>query len=454
MARSRSITSNLSRLLAAVESPVYVLDERRAILYANSAVQVWLGIDPKQLVGTRCDYSSSADSPLPVAIAQSLCPPPEVFQGRTAVGAISCPTAGGSISRRQVQFVPLWDEFEACAGVIAVVAAAESTDDPAALKDDVQPTAQRLHEQLQAIRRRESGRYQLDRLIGSSPAICRAREQVLLATGSRSPTLIIGPPGSGREHTARTIHYAGQQPAPALLPLACPLLDPELLQTTLVAFVRRVEGGSAAGRLLLLDVDGLSRESQVELAGFMNLPDFRLSILATARRSLLQLSQEDAFRHDLAHALSTLVIDIPPLAQRPEDIPLLAQMVLEEHNASGGHQLAGFSGEALDRLCEYSWPENIDELHDIVREACAQAEGDHVTVNDLPVKLHVAAHAAAYPPRNEEKIDLDEFLADVERQLIERALQRSKGNKTKAASLLGITRARLHRRLAQLGMEE
>ena len=113
-----------------------------------------------------------------------------------------------------------------------------------------------------------------------------------------------------------------------------------------------------------------------------------------------------------------------------------------------------FSPEALDRLDGYGWPGNVDELAQMVAEAHERAEGVEIQVDELPERIRLAADAAAHPHRAEETIVLDEFLGRIERELIRRALARAKGNKTRAAKLLGMTRPRLYRRLVHLGLDE
>jgi DNA-binding NtrC family response regulator len=199
-------------------------------------------------------------------------------------------------------------------------------------------------------------------------------------------------------------------------------------------------------------VDELAPDAQAVLADALDIVEFDLRALGTARTGLLQLAGEGRFRMDLACALSTLVIDLPPLGERQQDIPLLAQFFLEETNAAGGRQLSGFTPEAMDQLVSYPWPGNADEMAGLVREACRRAKGALVTAADLPEQIRWTAQAAAHLQRPEETIVLDEFLVKIEAELISRALRRAQGNKAKAARLLGVSRARLHRRVAQLGL--
>jgi DNA-binding NtrC family response regulator len=233
-------------------------------------------------------------------------------------------------------------------------------------------------------------------------------------------------------------------------------LDADLLRSALAALVARrasSENGSR-GSVLLGDVDQASPEAQADLARLLHARLFPLRLLATSRRPLSEMAGEGAYREDLAAILSTLVIVLPPLAKRRGDLPLLVQLFLEEASASTGKQLAGFTAEAMDWLAAYTWPGNLDELIQVVRESHQRAEGTEIGADDLPQQIRLALRASARPRRPEETIELDEFLRRVERELVGRAMARAKGNKTKAARLLGMTRPRLYRRLVQLGLEE
>src|SRR5690606_34972716 len=134
------------------------------------------------------------------------------------------------------------------------------------------------------------------------------------------------------------------------------------------------------------------------------------------------------------------------------DLPLLAQAMVEEFNAAGRKQLSGIRSEALERLAQYPWPGDLEQLHSVVHEACAAAVGPQVTLADLPRWMWAVEGAALRPRRVDESIELDTFLAEIERELLQRALARSRGNKSKAAKLLGISRPRLLRRMEQLGL--
>jgi DNA-binding NtrC family response regulator len=439
-------------LFAAARSPIYVLDGQRRIVYCNPACRDLLGLESESLIGQRCDYQTTAPGVAAPDVVASLCPPPEVFSETALRTELKLLRADGSLLDRRVHFHALAGDASECLAVVAIISEADS--DAAAHSE-----AAELHRRLWALRREVLPVCQVDELIGSSPPIERARQLVEVAVRGQVRTLIYGPAGSGREHVARLLH---QRSCPdlfgQLVPLCCPLLDAELLQSTIAGLVRQfgVSDGQSEPQdaqrtrvptLLLLEVDQLNDEAQAELAGLLALPTFELCAISTSEHSLTALSDRGAFREDLAFALSTIMIELPPLCRRREDIPLLCQHFLEKTNAQGDHQLSGFSPEALDELAGYEWPENIDELSEVVELACRAAKGPVVEAEDLPRQIHWAATAAAHPPKPDEPIDLDAFLAGIEKELMVRALRRSKGNKTRAARLLGVNRARFHRRL-------
>jgi DNA-binding NtrC family response regulator len=279
-----------------------------------------------------------------------------------------------------------------------------------------------------------------------------ARRQIELAANGRNSVLLVGPSGSGRRHLASTIHYAS--PSGALMPLDCPLLEGDLLETIQAAFLREKLLGEPPGTLLLHRVDEISVEVQMELAAVLLRRPSTWRVLATAAEPLIELAKRGKFRGDLAAALSTVTIELPSLRSRMEDLPLLAQAFVEECNARGTKQLAGFTSAALDLLHSHIWPGNLDELAEVVAEAHQRAAAREIDVGDLPERLRLANQAAAYPRRVDETIVLDDYLARIERELIRRALARAKGNKARAARLLGTTRPKLYRRMVQLGLEE
>jgi DNA-binding NtrC family response regulator len=453
MARARTKASELARLLNAAAQPVYVIDGEHTIVFCNRACLEWIGRDADEMEGLRATYHTPVEETGPETAAAGLCPPPPALSEGQAAGTLEVPLADGRISRRRARFVAIGGFSRATGGLIVLVDAEELSE---TAEEHGASESIRLHERLAQFRRSMKNRYKVDRLLGESPVVRRVRAQIELAAASRASVLVVGPPGSGRQHVAAAIHYGGQR-AGSMIPLACGVLGAELVQSTIGALASRKwsDEHAAPTTLVLNGADGLPREVQKEAAALFD-KSFPLRLIATAVEPLDELVRRGEFRGDLAAVLSTIAIELPPLAERREDVPLLAQMFVEEANAqsASGKQLAGFSPEALDRLDAYAWPGNVDELAQMVAEAHERAEGPEITPVDLPERIRLAAAAATHPHRAEETIALDEFLGRIERELIERALGRAKGNKTKAARLLGLTRPRLYRRLVQLGMEE
>jgi DNA-binding NtrC family response regulator len=455
MSRSRSTAAELGRLLDDAHLPIYVVDDLRRIVYCNPACAAWIGAKAAALVDQRCAYHSPSETDGLAALVAGLCPPPKVFCGQPQDALVSCQRPPGGQVFRRGHFWPLAAGHDESAPVIAVLDAVDCP--PPAETSEGTATAMTsdddLHAKVRRFRQSVAGRYRAEGLIGVCPTIVRARAQLELAAGSRVNVLISGPAGAGKTHVARTIHYSGSDPG-GLVPLDCAVLESELLRAQLRALRRK--GGvskTAASTLHLVSVDMMPAEVQVELADMLRADTLPMRICATSPRLLTALADEGHFSRSLACALSTIVIELPPLCQRSDDVPLLAQLFLEEANAASVKQVGGFSPEALDALAAYAWPGNVDELASLMREAHERATGAEVNVKDLPKRIHLAADAAARPPRVDEPIVLEQFLARVERELIIRALRRAKGNKSWAARLLGLTRPRLYRRLVQLGLE-
>ncbi|HUY31897.1 MAG TPA: helix-turn-helix domain-containing protein [Pirellulales bacterium] len=457
MPSPRASINTLAKLLDSLTEPVYVLDEERRIVYCNQACREWTCCAAEDLLGQECRYHSRPETTGAAAVAAALCPPLEVFQGQKASATIVLPAGDAPAAaaeraeraERHVEFVPLARGPAQVAGVMAFVQ--QATTNAAGDKTAPGASAAELHAHIQRFRRWFAPRYHVDRLLGDSPAMRRVRAQVCAASAGAASVLVLGPKGGGRQHVARAIHYAaGPAASGSLVPLACTLLDVDLLGETVRALRRpKTPAPQGAATLLLDDADELPEAAQVELARLLAPADLPFRIIATAREPL---ATREGFRHDLACRLSTIVIDLPPLAARPGDMPLLAQAFLEQANAQGEKQVSGLTTAALERLAAYDWPGDLDELEAMVRESHARAERTVVGPRDLPSRLELAADAAAYARKPEETIVLDEFMAAIEQELIERAMKRAKRNKAKAAQLLGMTRPRLYRRLVQLGL--
>jgi len=453
MPRPKSSTDRLSQLADATEQPIYAIDERQRIVFINAACAAWLGVAAEKLLGQECRYHSRADVASGERITAALCPPPHALAGQRMTGEILAASADPAESRH-AEFIPLSGPDGKPAGVMVFVDDGVGSGARRIGRAPNPAEPEDLHLRLQRIRSRRANRYQIDRLLGSSPAIRQARAQAGLAAMSDVSVLIIGPPGSGRQHMARTIHYQQWGDRDALLiPLACSLLGADLLRSAIAALGQTDElaGAPARGTLLLSNVDALPVELHRELGECLQ-GDFPLRVMATAQRRLDELVESGRYDTELAAVLSTLVVDMPALAGRIDDLALLAQAALEDENSAGAKQLQGFSHAALDRLAAFHWPGNMDELYQVIQQSHRQAAGPLIEEADLPHRIRVGPEGAV--KTKETTIVLDDFLNRIEIELIERAMKRAKGNKARAARLLGLTRPRLYRRLRQLGLAD
>jgi DNA-binding NtrC family response regulator len=451
MARSRSHVLALARLLDDSGAALYAVDDRRELVYISDALATWLGFEVDELLGGVCNYTSSSERTIEAARA-ALCPPPDVLAGARRTSLIQWPVASGEIQARPVEFTPLPGADGVTAGVLAIVAGA---DQEHAQSSDYHPHGiDQLHQLVSQHRRELASRFTVDHLIGASPAIARVRSQVLLASSAKTNVLIVGAEGAGKQHVAKTIHYrrGGERPG-TLLPLDCAALDPELLVSSLTAAIKSPGVKLQPPATILLNhIDRVSSEAQRELVTLLKAAASLASLTATSTRPLEPLVAEGLVRRDLACLLGTMVLELPRLADRLDDLPLLAQAFVEQINAEGRKQVAGMSPETVDLLAVHPWRRNLSELAEVVRQAHAAAASHLIAPLDLPKQIRLTADAQQHSRRAEETIELPAFLAQIERELIDRALARSKGNKSRAAHLLGLTRPRLYRRMVQLGM--
>src|SRR3989304_2072228 len=250
----------LARLLNAATQPVYVLDDELTIVFLNQACVNWLGPKATDLPETKGRYHAPTDNSTPEMIAAGLCPPPGVISGRETSATISYYSEDGRLCQRQAWFCPLGSPPGDLIGVVAVI---DAVDLPEAfsqsdLPSTVEPQNVHLHEAIRRFRQEAAGRFSADRLVGNSPAMRLARRQVELAASSRSSVLLIGPPGSGRQHLAAAIHYASpldlaaESPASGLIPLDCSVLATDLIQSTIAALARANISGEKARQTTLL----------------------------------------------------------------------------------------------------------------------------------------------------------------------------------------------------------
>jgi len=481
--------ASLTTLLGKAERAVYVIDAKGRFAFGNAALSELLGMHAEELVGLPCRYLAEPDPDPRQALVDALAPAPMLDS--TTVGNVALPgrvggSEGGDRRGFRVQFHHLGDEMQTPTAVLAVVLGPAGTPPR---EEKSPPPGETLRDPIaldsliRRIHRVEQARFPLARWQGMSAAARRLREQIKIAAYAAAPVLICGAVGETRRRLALTVHYlsakrqlsagrsrggAEQSPAeaalrPTLLPLSAAFLDAERLQSAVTGFLQRL-GGELTGDVLVTGIEELSESAQTELLGLMDLPGLSLRVLATTEAN--DSAALAGLKPDLLERLRTLVIDIPPLAARCEDIPLFAQDILQryaaerlaerdrgrmpEDEAEAPRQWAGFAAAAMDRLIRYRWPGDVPELEEAIAAACERSRGPVIQPEDLPSTLTHAEEAARHPPPEIEIAPLKETLERVEAKLIAEALAATGGNKAEAARRLEVSRGHLVRRCEQL----
>ena len=464
MAQPKPITRTIARIVERSDNPVYFVNLDHQIVFANQATAQWAGLTVDELRAAPISQSGDFENDSVARRRQGLAPPAELLADEPANNRASqqsfqiwkTVTEAGSQQSPTTLFCSAFARLIYENGVpTGVLVFAEPTT--AATDAVAAPADGSTLRTILAKSRNQLGQFfSLESLVGESPFAYRVRQQVILARQAKTSVLITGPAGSGKEHLGRVLFDACyDDEGPALTPVHCSIADPKLIQQAISdakEFDHRHR--SAEIVLLLMDVDQLSPSAQQELVGFLKQPGFPVRTFATAQESLLDLAAQQTFLPSLAFQLSPLVIPLVPLVDRRQDIPVLAQALLESNNQKRQRKRSKFSDKAIEALVEFDWPANLSQLRSVVEAASDHCEGSVVTENDLPEQFHQAVSAMRIGKPVVDAIDLETYLASIEKQLVVRAIQQAKGNKTQAAKQLNISRPKLLRRLQLFELDE
>ncbi len=326
----------------------------------------------------------------------------------------------------------------------------------------------RMQRQNQALRRASTQVGGSQELVGYSPLVVALRQIIAKVAPSDTTVLIRGESGTGKELVARSIHRASARSGGSFVAVNCAAIAESLLESELFGYRRGAFTGAdsdheglfeaAQGGSLFLDEIGeaglnvqakllrVLEERKMNRVGDPREREVDVRVIAATNRSLEQAIAAGSFRQDLYYRLLVFPVDVPPLRERTEDLPSLA-----EHFLAGlGHRPTKLPGTTLKRLRAYSWPGNVRELRNVLERA-------HILAGDGPLAdAHVILEVGQPPAVGgvPESLPADLDLANNERRLIRAALQRAEGNKSLAAKMLGITRRTLYSRLKLLGMTE
>jgi transcriptional regulator with GAF, ATPase, and Fis domain len=321
--------------------------------------------------------------------------------------------------------------------------------------------------QLAQARDESQTRYAYDAIVGRSEPMQELLRVVDRVTPVDVPVLLVGESGTGKELIARAIHENGPRSARPFVGENCGAVPEPLLESTLFGHVRGAFTGAVATRAGLFEVaDGgtlfldeigemplamqtkllrVLQDGEVRPVGSEKARKVNVRIVAATHRDLSAMAQEGLFREDLLYRLSVIVLRVPPLRERRDDIPLLVASFLDRHG--GGQGQVRISRAALDRLVAYPWPGNVRQLENEVRRAIVLSDG-RIEEEHLSPALQESARASV----KSHGLDLRSRIDALEVDLLREALRKTQGNQTKAAALLGVSRYGLQKMIKRLNV--
>src|SRR5438876_1814772 len=309
----------------------------------------------------------------------------------------------------------------------------------------------------------------VNELVGSSPAMQRIKDVIGKVAVTDSPVLIEGESGTGKELVAAAIHRLSSRAKGPFIPVNCSAIPRDLLESEFFGHVRGAFSGAVAdalglfrganeGTIFLDEIAELPPALQVKLLRVLQEMQVRpvgstkafpvdVRVIAATNRDLERAMTEGSFRQDLFYRLNVVRVTLPPLRERREDIPSLINHFLRRFNKRFHRDVRGVAPEALAALTAYTFPGNVRELENLIERAFAMGAREQIALNDLPSLSKTPMTST--PVTSPESVPA---LADVERELILKALAVFKDDKEAAARALGISRRTIYRRLKEYGV--
>jgi two-component system, NtrC family, response regulator AtoC len=331
----------------------------------------------------------------------------------------------------------------------------------------------RLRREVRALRATQAQPYSPDRMVGQSPAVLAVKALLRkIAASPASTVLLTGESGTGKDLAAKVLHYNSGRASKPFMNITCSALPDALLESELFGHERGAFTGAdrqkrgllemADGGTVFLDEIGeMVPGLQAKLLRFLEEKTFKrvggssdirvdVRVVAATSRHLQEEVRQGRFREDLFYRLNVLPIPLPPLRERREDIPLLVAFYLDAYNAEFKKRVRGVNDEAMRALQCYGWPGNIRELRNAIERALLLAEGDTLTVADIPLGIGGTVRVGDGLELPAGGIDLEQL----ERSLVVQALERTGWNQTKAAALLGVNRDQIRYRIEKFHLEK
>jgi DNA-binding NtrC family response regulator len=338
--------------------------------------------------------------------------------------------------------------------------------------------SQAMRQEIQRLRSQQDRDHEF--IVGNSKQMLDIMRLVERLAPSKASVLIQGESGTGKEVVAQAIHRMSPRGKKGFVPINCAAIPDTLMETELFGYeagaftdARRQKRGliemADGGTLFLDEISTLKLELQAKLLRIFETESVRrvggmkdihvdLRVIAATNRDLREAIQEKAFREDLYYRLSVVVIDIPPLRERIEDIDRFVAAFIAQFNRIRATNLKGISADALRLMRQYEWPGNVRELRNVIERAMILCSGDVIKVADLPAEIvskepgiAFASNVVAIPPVSS-GVDMKATVAGIEKRMIKEALAQTQGNKSQAARLLGISRDVLNYSIQKYGL--
>ncbi len=333
----------------------------------------------------------------------------------------------------------------------------------------------RLKSENRNLQRQLRSRHKFDSIIGKSVSLGRTLALVEKVADTESTVLVTGESGTGKELVARALHYNSRRANRRLVTVNCGAIPEELLESELFGHVKGAftnalkhrEGRFAVahgGTIFLDEIGDMSPNLQVKLLRVLQERTFEpvgsskttkvdVRIIAATHQDLPRLIADGRFREDLYYRLNVLPIEVPPLRDRSDDLPLLIHHFLDLARQERGSRIDGVSDEAMQRLIDYHWPGNVRELENLIERLTVLVSVGEIQVEDLPPHILSEPLTQAWAPRVPSTgLDFNAVVGRFESELIEQALEHTHWNKNRAAGLLGLNRTTLLEKIKKRGI--
>ena len=326
------------------------------------------------------------------------------------------------------------------------------------------------------LKRSLQARYSFKNIIGKGAAMQQVFQLISQVAPSRSTVLVQGESGTGKELVAKAIHASSPRADAPFMTINCGNIPSELLESELFGHVRGAFTGAASskkglfeaadgGSLFLDEVATLSMEMQAKLLRVIQEREFRrlgglenikvdVRIIAATNMDLQEAVRRGAFRDDLFYRLNVIAIKLPPLRERPEDIPLLAEHFIRKYSEENNKEAPAIENSAMKALLDYDWPGNVRELENVIERAIVLSSGKPIAADLFPKNLSASLSPAPRAGMPGDAIPLKERVSDYEKSLILAALETTRWNQKKAAEILLVNTTTLSEKLKRLKIRE